>query len=1349
MTEAQPAASKRSWVNLSRYSGKAGSAPVTQADFRQLAFELQARRSAGASKSMSAQQRQPYANLKAPRKNLRNQVPLSVIHWDRAIESVTPEQQRRAFATGIAPEPVSTNVPVFAFSPVRATTFRGADLTLALDPSDVFEETADTNKAIVSLSVDAGDGGGWQELNTEQEVTASYATTGAKAIAMEATLSDGSVLRASAALEVVALATPDPTETIALNGGQLYVYKSGDHAGLRCPVFVVEGFDMDNDMDWDALYTILNEEQLAETLRSFGRDLVVLDFTDAMADIINVNAYVVMDAINYINSVRSDLSDKLTVIGASMGGLVTRNALAKMDKYPDVYGQSHVTAWISFDSPQEGANIPLGLQEFFSFFGGYAGSYSDLAMALEYRKKVDSPAAQQMLMCHYKANTALAGRSPAYASFDSDMRSAGYPSSCKKIAITNGSRFGYTQPFAPGELAIYWYYSSLEVAISAKIYALGKSADTATTTFYGWFDPWDWWDNIDDTVYKNRYYPYALDNAAGGTRASFQELFDNLPSAMKDSGDHCYYSRHCFIPTTSALGIPKEYLEKSIEDNPSIAALSPFDEFHCADYNEPHIDINGTNKEWFMKAVLENYDSDGDGADDYQEYVLGTDYSSTNKVEFAQTAVTASGEGDAGSGAHTAVASVFGIGPVSVNVYVVPGTASTLDYVSPASPTVLTWAAGEAGPKSVAVPIKGDRVVEGDEVFYLVLGSTFSDRIGNANVCTVTIPDDDLGAAPEKGVFVTGLPQSPEGGKVTGAKYCLSGKTVTLTASANSGWTFLRWEDGSQPSSRTVSYGQAVAGAQNGVMLCKALFKKTSALTLPVLSNPGPQSAMVGLTFCLPLPVSSECLPKMALKGLPAGLTLDGNTASLVGVPTRTGTFSVTVAASNPKGSAEPQVFQVNVEPLAAWAQGSFSGVVNTDELGAGMASMSVTPVGGVTGKLSLRGTNFSFSAKSYASRDESGAFTLVATAKVDRVSLPVTLALNVPETVDPAGSVPATLSKAEGPFGDAGWVTLYRNVWKDAGMAPVAANFAGYYTSALPSSGESGSGYLAFTLDLAGNVKAVGKLADGTAISLSGPLVMDEAGRVFAVLYTAPTAYKGGCLFGRVAFAKRDAAARVTAGLLDGMPLCWESFSPLATQRYGEGFGRYLDLTGGWYDTLGNLYEYYRGKTLTVGADGGATTPELQMGTNRYESVWWSPDGVALMAATNRLGVMTGLSAPKAGVPVKVGGAYDYQSGTNTVGLTIALTRSTGVFKGSFKIWFDYAAVHNSQSSLFAATAHTPVSVAFEGVLTPERSDRDDGVEGRGYFLWADWSQYTNPQNRVVPYTFKWSYELLLLSQP
>ena len=87
-----------------------------------------------------------------------------------------------------------------------------------------------------------------------------------------------------------------------------------------------------------------------------------------------------------------------------------------------------------------------------------------------------------------------------------------------------------------------------------------------------------------------------------------------------------------------------------------------------------------------------------------------------------------------------------------------------------------------------------------------------------------------------------------------------------------------------------------------------------------------------------------------------------------------------------------------------------------------------------------------------------------------------------------------------------------------------------------------------------------------------------------------------------------------------------------------------------------------------------------------------------------------------------------------NSVGLKVALTRATGVFNGSFKAWFDYAATHTSKN------------ITFTGVLTPEREDKSDDIAGRGFFLWADKAQYLNPQNKIITCDFKWSYDLMIL---
>ena len=437
---------------------------------------------------------------------------------------------------------------------------------------------------------------------------------------------------------VLGQSVPDPTETVPLSAappysatGDLFILKADTNAAaLRNPVLVVEGFDIDNTMGWDILYTLLNQEHLAEDLQAYGRDLLVLNFTDSTIDIL-ANAALTESAIRYINDHRLDPDDKFTAVGVSLGGLTVRKALIDL---PD----HDVDTWISFEAPHEGANIPLGLQEFFEYFS--AVNVATFDPIREFLAALDRPASRQLLLAHHShAPDAPAGASaPERQEFMDVMNAGGYPTNCKSIAISNGSGGGTPLPFSPGELVLHWDHQSsgiLDPTINADIHALPLSTNTAGTVFSGAFDVWILGR---DPVTINSYSPLLLDNAPGGYRSTFLQLFTNLPPDYVDAGDYCAYTNHCFIPTVSALGIPIEYSASNLAANTGLLAMSPFDEIHYAIENEEHVEINAHNKRWIVRAILEDYDSDRDGFDDYQEYLMGTDYDSADStLEIAQT----------------------------------------------------------------------------------------------------------------------------------------------------------------------------------------------------------------------------------------------------------------------------------------------------------------------------------------------------------------------------------------------------------------------------------------------------------------------------------------------------------------------------------------------------------------------------------------------------------------------------------------------------------------------------------------------------------------------------------------
>ncbi|NLF18105.1 MAG: hypothetical protein GX595_12770 [Lentisphaerae bacterium] len=550
----------------------------------------------------------------------------------------------------------------------------------------------------------------------------------------------------------------------------------------------------------------------------------------------------------------------------------------------------------------------------------------------------------------------------------------------------------------------------------------------------------------------------------------------------------------------------------------------------------------------------------------------------------------------------------------------------------------------------------------------------------------------------------------------------------------------------------------------------------------------GLPTAMVGVVYegLVEADANATRPVTFSAKGLPAGLKLNSRTGAITGTPTKAGVFTVTFGAKNKAGSIARQV-RMTVLPLPAWAQGTFSGwavmtindpTAELDREYPGTVTLSVSATGKITGKLVCGGTSYSLGQAAYRTA-EPGDFddlVLVGSVKVGKQVLGLEGAVGVAETE--VGGITMTVSWIDAWGGDEDVppsceFTAYRNPWKDLGTAAVLGRYAGYYTAVLPSDDDVGSGFLAFTVDTKGAVKIAGKLADGTAVSASSALVCDDEGTVRTLISAAPSAYKGGAFLGWVEFLAPGKGDGVMLQARDGA-LWWHSRNPQATEEYGEGFEREVGLYGGWYSKVIDLKAYYE-NGLTVGGVGAL--PELLISTKytdfdpdsekeRPPKISWTemgyaepaaggPEGLTL-AVTLSKGIGTGLAAPKPDKPQRWAedGEVGYEYGDtnedgedNASALTLSFTRATGLFKGSFTLWYDYISAEDwTREDGGVKQAHVSKKVSFEGILTPNRDEGD--AEGRGFFLWGDQSEYdTGKVNRdgepiMKAYKFNRSYD-------
>jgi hypothetical protein len=285
-------------------------------------------------------------------------------------------------------------------------------------------------------------------------------------------------------------------------------------------------------------------------------------------------------------------TQQYVVVGPSMGGLTTRYALVHHESLGDPY---RVRTWFSFDSPHNGANIPLGLQHWVNFFASQSAEAQALLDAL------NSPSAKQMLLFHISGTVAGApGPSSLRGTFLSEIAGFGdFPAQPRIVALANGSGNQMGQGFNPGAQIVRYDYTTFPYNVHGNVWAINNAASqrifqgVLTILFVPVIPAQD--------VTVNSALPW--DNAPGGTRSTMADM----DSVVVPIGDLiALYPRHCFIPSVSALALNTNDPFFNIAGAGNLYSLTPFDSVYFPAANEQHVTVNQANLYWILNELVDS-----------------------------------------------------------------------------------------------------------------------------------------------------------------------------------------------------------------------------------------------------------------------------------------------------------------------------------------------------------------------------------------------------------------------------------------------------------------------------------------------------------------------------------------------------------------------------------------------------------------------------------------------------------------------------------------------------------------------------------------------------------------------
>jgi hypothetical protein len=450
------------------------------------------------------------------------------------------------------------------------------------------------------VTVDFGDGNGPRAVALDQHVAVDYPSEGTKALRVQATVG-GQQLTSSFELNVVPPTASAPpanetwpvlASTIAYEGvtatGHAWVYYGAGHTQIVNPVIVAEGFPGGYTLDY--LYSVLNTQGLITSILAQGQDVIIVGFDDGTT-YLEANAGVIVAAIQKAQSEQAG-SASMVVGGASMGGIITRYALAYMEQNSIAH---NTTLYFSFDSPHTGATVPLSLLYFANQFASHSSFVQDAQTLLT------SIAAQELAIYSLTDDTqAPVTPSPLRTTFVTNLAGLGnWPQLPYLVGVSNGVATGAANATTANALAV----SFSATCASASLYsAIGDTSNS--NLIYRGRIAFSVIDPDFPLVGKTASGPQ-FDSAPGGTSTFFEQIATGLQAAGYTVTANA--SVGTFIPAISSQAMESLSPYNQSDLYAKLATTSSSLDAHLADTtNDPHVTVTPAIATFLLQQLAGN-----------------------------------------------------------------------------------------------------------------------------------------------------------------------------------------------------------------------------------------------------------------------------------------------------------------------------------------------------------------------------------------------------------------------------------------------------------------------------------------------------------------------------------------------------------------------------------------------------------------------------------------------------------------------------------------------------------------------------------------------------------------------